>query len=105
MGGSTSLSQMAMTLSQYTGRMVFDRTGLEGNFDYDIEFGPDPSMRGRGPGGGLPGSPSDGAPRPAVSDRPSLFTAVQVQLGLRLDSQRGAVDVLVVDSADQPSEN
>jgi uncharacterized protein (TIGR03435 family) len=85
--------------------MVFDRTGLEGNFDYDIEFGPDPSMRGRGPGDGLPGSPSDDASRPAVSDRRSLFTAVQVQLGLRLDSQRGPVDVLVVDSADQPSEN
>ena len=103
--GGVTMSQIARTLSQYTGRMVVDRTALEGSFDYDLEFAPDPGLRGRGPGGGLPPGPPPEGTMPAVPEGVSIFTAVQEQLGLRLESQRGTVEVMVVESADQPSEN
>jgi uncharacterized protein (TIGR03435 family) len=76
-GGSITMPQLAQALSRYTGRMVVDRTGLAGGFDFDLEF-------------------ETGAP---------IFTALQQQLGLRLDSQRALVDVLVIDSAAQPTAN
>src|SRR5215510_12014516 len=54
-GGGVTMEQLASSLSQYTGRMVVDRTGMSGNFDYELRFAQEPSLRGRGPGGGLPG--------------------------------------------------
>ena len=96
------MSQLAQTLSRYTGRMVFDQTALTGGFDYEVEFEADPALLGRGPGGGFP----PGSPAPSVAQSGfagvSIFTAVQQQLGLRLDSRRAPVDVLVIDSAEQP---
>jgi uncharacterized protein (TIGR03435 family) len=84
--------------------MVTDETGLAGNFDFDLEFTADQTLLGRGPGGGLPpASPPLGA-RPNAAGVP-IFTAVQEQLGLRLDSRRAPVDVLVIDSAEQPAVN
>jgi bla regulator protein blaR1 len=103
--GGATMSQIARTLSQYTGRMVIDRTALDGSFNYDLEFAPDPGLRGRGPGGGLPPGPLPEGTAPARAEGASIFTAVQEQLGLRLESQHGPVQVIVVESADQPSEN
>ena len=101
-GGGITMEQLAQTLARYTGRMIIDETGLAGNFDYDLEFSADQTLRGRGPGGGLPpGPPPLGATPNAAGD--PIFTAVQEQLGLRLDAQRAPVDVLVIDSAEQPS--
>jgi uncharacterized protein (TIGR03435 family) len=100
-GGGVSMEQMAQTLAQYTGRMVVDRTGLPGHFDYDLDFEPDPALQGRGPGGGLPG-PTPEPTSPLDREGRSVFTAVQEQLGLRLESQRGAIAVVVVDAADRP---
>ena len=96
------MSQLAQTLERYTGRMVLDQTELTGGFDYDLQFESDPALLGRGPGGGLP--PGARAPGSAQSGSAgvSIFTAVQQQLGLRLDSRRAPVDVLVIDSAEQP---
>jgi bla regulator protein blaR1 len=105
-GGSVTMAQLANTLSQFSGRMVLDRTGLSGAFDFDLEFTPDPGLRGRGAGGGLPPSaPAPGSDRVADPAGISVFTAVQEQLGLKLDSQRGPVPVLVIDSVSQPTEN
>ena len=101
-GGSITMSQLAQTLSRFTGRVVLDQTALAGGFDYDVEFEADPTLLGRGPGGGFP--PGAPAPRPAQTGPAgvSIFAAVQQQLGLRLDSRTAPVDVLVVDSAGLP---
>src|SRR5262245_17757523 len=100
-GGGVTMEQLASSLSQYTGRMVLDRTGLSGNFDYELRFAHERSLRGRGPGGGLPGPEPV---RPAEPGAVSIFAAVREQLGLKLNSQLAPVDVVVIDSADQPSE-
>jgi bla regulator protein blaR1 len=100
------MAQLATTLSQFSGRTVVDRTGLTGNYDFDLEFTPDPGLRGRGPGGGLPpAAPAPGSDRVVDPAGVSIFTAIQEQLGLKLDSQRGPVPVLVIESVSQPTEN
>jgi uncharacterized protein (TIGR03435 family) len=104
-GGGVTPQQIAMTLSQLTGRTVVDRTGLTGGFDYDLEFAPNSAVRGRGPGGGLPQGPAPEASGRSDAGGVSIFTAVQEQLGLRLDAQHGPVAVVVVDAADRPRDN
>ena len=79
-----------------TGRLVIDRTGLTGRFDLDLEWTPDQ----------MPPPPPPGAPPsvlpPPPADGPSLFAAIQEQLGLKLEATRGPVEVLVIDSAERP---
>jgi uncharacterized protein (TIGR03435 family) len=79
-------------------RPVVDRTELSGRFDFTLNWTPDDSQF-RGLGGQVP-APSNDANAP-----PGLFTAIQEQLGLRLDSARAPVDVLVVDRVERPSDN
>jgi uncharacterized protein (TIGR03435 family) len=88
---------LAGTLSGQVGRIVVDRTGLTGAFDFDLEFAPEPA-----------GNPAGGAaptPSPAATDRPSLFTAVEEQLGLKLQPQRAPIEVTVIDRVEPPTEN
>lgn len=75
-------------------RPVIDQTGLAGRYDLDLEFTPDDSLFG----GMLHFEPTDEA-------KPGLLTALQEQLGLKLESTRGPVDVLVIDRASPPTEN
>jgi len=83
-----SLEILATTLANLVGRTVIDRTGLTETYDFKLSFAPDMG------------------PQDAVSsDGPSLFTALQEQLGLRLDSQKGPVEVIVIDNAQKASEN
>jgi uncharacterized protein (TIGR03435 family) len=91
---SITMNEFTKTLSQLTGRPVVDETDLSGAFDLDILFQPE----------GLRGA-LVGPPPAAVSEAPSLPTALQEELGLRLESRRGPVDVLVVDRIERPSEN
>jgi uncharacterized protein (TIGR03435 family) len=100
-GGGYPLSQLATTLSSFVQRVVVDRTGLAGNFDFDLTWSPD-QFQGGGPLGPLPGSE-----RPVGSDSsaPSIFTALEEQLGLKLASQKGPVDVLVIDRVERPTED
>lgn len=77
-------------------RPVVDQTGLAGRWDFRLEWTPDPSQFG---GRALPIGPAD-ASRP-----PALFTAIQEQLGLKLESKRASVDVLVIDRVEKPSDN
>jgi len=93
MAGGYALPDVARNLSNFTGRMVVDKTGLTGTFDLDLTWTPDQIPQGPVP----PGAPAIDA------NGPSIFTAVQEQLGLKLDSQRGPVEVLVIDRAEQPT--
>ena len=84
-------------LSRHLGRVVVDRTGLTGKFDMTVEWTPDESPA-------LPLSPNE--PRPAADPAgPSIFAALQEQLGLKLEPQKGPVEMLVIDRAEKPSEN
>jgi bla regulator protein blaR1 len=64
-----------------------------------------PQRMGPGPGAGPGGSPGADAPPPPDTSGPDIFTAVQEQLGLKLESEKGPVDVIVIDHIDKPSEN
>lgn len=77
-------------------RPVIDKTGLKGKYDFDLSWRPDVTQFG-GRGGTLPAA-SD-------NDRPDIFTALQEQLGLKLDAEKGPGQVIVVDKAEKPSEN
>ena len=99
----SGLALFAHQLSLQLGRKVIDKTGLTGRYDFSLEWAPEP-----GQGGleaiGLPPDPNF-RPPPADPNRPSLFTAIQEQLGLRLDSEKGPVDMIVIDSVSKPTEN
>jgi uncharacterized protein (TIGR03435 family) len=92
------------------GRPVMDKTDLKGLFDFKLTYSPEGlgSPFGGGPfGGALAGGPGIAAgpqATPASDPAPSLFTAIQ-ELGLRLESTKGAVDVLVIESVQKPEEN
>lgn len=75
-------------------RPVVDRTGLMGRYDFNLEWAPDESQFG----GDVGAAPSDTA-------APPFFTAIQQQLGLRLEATRGPIETIVVDHAERPSAN
>jgi uncharacterized protein (TIGR03435 family) len=98
-GQGVPLEMLTAALSRQLGRPVIDHTRLKGHYDFKLEWTPEPGQSG----GPLP--PGVEGPPPADLNGPSLFTAIQEQLGLRLESQKGPVDVLVVDRVEKPSEN
>jgi uncharacterized protein (TIGR03435 family) len=100
--GGQTMEQLATNLSRSVGKMVVDKTNLTGTFDLLVEYTPDPGMGGRGD---FPGRPPDAGPARPASDGPSIFTALQEQLGLKLESTKGPASVLVIDRAEQPTEN
>jgi uncharacterized protein (TIGR03435 family) len=71
------MSQIATGLSLYVDRVVLDRTGLTGRFDVSLDWPPETTV--------------------------GIFTALQEQLGLKLEATRGPVDVVVIDSVSQPT--
>jgi uncharacterized protein (TIGR03435 family) len=79
-------------------RIVVNDTHLEGQYDFDFKWTNEFGARGGPPQAGPP-------PTPAPGDEPTLVTALQEQLGLKLDARRATVDVLVIDSAEKPAEN
>jgi uncharacterized protein (TIGR03435 family) len=102
-GGGMPIANLASALSRLpaVNRMVQDRTGLTGAFNFDLKWTPD-QMPQLPPGGLPPGAP----PLPPIDpDGPSLFAALQEQLGLKLESTRGIVEIVVVDRAEQPMED
>lgn len=95
MGSAVSMEQFVTYLDRLMDRPVIDQTGVAGRFDFKLQFAPESAPRT------LSASPPDGQP----SEAPSLFTAIQEQLGLKLEAAREAVEIFVIDSARQPSEN
>jgi uncharacterized protein (TIGR03435 family) len=103
--GGTIITAGAITMARLTGMMngfvtrpVADATGLAGEFDLTLRFLPEPGARA------VPAGPSANQTTTAP-DVPSIFTAVQEQLGLRLEATRGPVEVLVIDHIEPPTEN
>jgi uncharacterized protein (TIGR03435 family) len=116
LNAKTSMSQFAEMLSRQLRRPVIDNTGLAGNYNIELEYKPEPGMGafmggekaaamahadvagGRGPGG-EPEMASDG-------EAGSIYTAIQEQLGLKLDTKKGPVEIVVVDRCEKaPTEN
>jgi len=85
-GQAVALEMLALNLSNELGRRVIDKTGLAGKYDFELKW--------------TSGQDSLGDP-----DAPSIFTALQEQLGLRLEPGKGPVEVLVIDRAVRPSKN
>jgi len=99
--GSATMATLITLLTPMLDRPVVDKTGLTGEFDFDLRFDRAGTgfARGRGASAVAPTAPSE----PGAG--PSIFTALQEQLGLRLDAQRGPVEVLAVQSAELPTGN
>lgn len=97
-----SISAFASTIAVQLGRPVLDETGLTGGYDFTLTFMPDSGGRGI-----PPGLPPPGAPElpPIDPNAPALPTALQEQLGLKLESAKGPVEMIVIDSIDQPTED
>jgi len=94
---ATAFSRLTNTGSSLN-RLVVDRSDLEGRYDVDLRFTPDH----------MPNLPPEALPAwlpPLDPNGPSIFTAVQEQLGLKLDAQRAPVDVLVIDRVHRPTED
>jgi uncharacterized protein (TIGR03435 family) len=90
--GGMPIDSLVTMLSNQAGAPVVNQTGLSGNFDVKLRFSV-----------GSPGPRSPNAPPPsAVDDAPSLFTAVQEQLGLKLTPARAPLDRLVIDHIERP---
>jgi len=95
--GASQLTQLAQFLSQNMGRIVLDKTGLIGNYDFEITYTPDQMPNFNGQPGTPPGLPA------IDPNGPPLATAIQEQLGLKLDSQRGPVTMFIIDKVSQPT--
>jgi uncharacterized protein (TIGR03435 family) len=93
--GGMAMSNLAQSLSPLVGRVVLDKTELTGSYDFELAYSPE----------GLAGLPPllNGGPPPVDPNAPTIFTALQEQLGLKLDSQRGPVEVVVIDHVEQPA--
>ena len=97
--GGQPLSAFANVLGNQLGRPVLDETGLTGVYDLTLSYMPDSGGRGGLPPPGAPDLP------PIDPNAPALPTALQEQLGLRLESAKGPVEMIVIDSIDQPTED
>jgi bla regulator protein blaR1 len=92
--GGFLVSEFARSLQGLAGRLVLDRTGLKGPYDLELTFAQDRPIGPLPPGVDVP---------PADPNAPNVFTALQEQLGLKLESTKAPIEVMVIDSVEQPS--
>ena len=90
-----TIQDFVRVLTDITARPVRDQTGLKGSYNFTLSWTPDQATPGAG-------GDAHAQPDPTGS---SIFTALQEQLGLKLQSEKGPVDVIVIDHAEKPSEN
>jgi uncharacterized protein (TIGR03435 family) len=98
-----TVATFASQLGYALGRPVINKTGLTGEFSFALEWTPVPGEDGGPTTSGLP--PETPEQPPPTTDGPSIFTALAQQLGLRLKSGRGPIEVLVIDHAEKPDAN
>ena len=91
---NTTMDLLASSISGQAGRIVVDRTGLIGKFDFVIEYARE-----------LTGPPPPDKEVRTESEAPTFLEALREQLGLKLESTKGPLQVLVIDSVERPSEN
>ena len=102
-GTGTEMPGLLMFLANLTGREVIDQTGLAGRFDFHLEWTPDEATVAPSD----PGRPDDSA-KPGLSVNPggpSIFSALQEQLGLKLEATKDPVEVVVIDHVERPAGN
>ncbi len=92
--GGVPVSSLVFSLTGAVGRTVIDKTGLTGNYDFELKWTPEHSDQ-----------PSADSGQVDAQSGPSIFTALEEQLGLKLHSAKGPVSTLVVDHVEMPSEN
>ena len=94
-GRGVRMSVLVAALAPHVGRVVTDQTGLQGAYDFELKWTPEPANSA------VPGG-QDQRGTPIATDAPSLFSALQEQLGLRLTPARGPVEVLVIARVEMP---
>jgi uncharacterized protein (TIGR03435 family) len=94
-GLGITINWLARALGTTLNRQITDETGIGGTFDFTIEYAPDDNL--------LPGAMPDS--QSSNTTGPSLFTALQEQLGLKLESRKGPVEVFAIDHVEKPSDN
>jgi uncharacterized protein (TIGR03435 family) len=113
--GGLTLNMINATIPDFTGflqllvldRPVVDQTGIQGRYDFQCTFSPDDSQFGGHPPQmpAPPGGNSTNATEAAATAAPSLYDALQQQLGLKLTAEKTAVDVIAIDHVEKPSAN
>jgi uncharacterized protein (TIGR03435 family) len=105
-GTHVDMRFLCVHLSRQVDRTVIDETGLNGSYDFELTWTPD-SRPAR-----LPSAPEaqtpplrDGESAPSPADGPSIFTAIQEQLGLKLEAKKGLVVFYAIEQAEKPSDN
>jgi uncharacterized protein (TIGR03435 family) len=93
--GAMPLSSLVSNLTNAVGRTVVDKTGLTGKYNFELKWNPEQGVQAN----------ADNGQADPENSAPSLFTALQEQLGLKLQSSKGPVETLVVDHIEMPSEN
>ena len=91
----SSIESLTSSLAQFAGRAITNGTGLKGLYDFELNWTPEQ----------MPRLPPDAPPLDIDPNGPSLFTALQEQLGLKLESARDPVDVVVIDRVEHPTED
>jgi bla regulator protein BlaR1 len=99
-GQGMTMEMLATQLANQLGRTVIDKTGLKGGYEVKLEWTPE---QGEGPAIQREGGAD--APATTADSGPTIFTALQEQLGLRLESTKGPVTIIVIDSVEKATEN
>jgi uncharacterized protein (TIGR03435 family) len=99
LAGGVRLAQFANALAPFVGRLVQDRTGLSGDFEFALCWTPDQIPQGFDRKAGAMGL------APIDPDGPSLMTALREQLGLQLTAQKAPIEILIIDRAERPTEH
>jgi bla regulator protein BlaR1 len=105
-GSSVDIFDLTLMLRVYAERPVLDRTGLQGVFDLKLQW--NPFVLGAPPAESsqrAPGAEAREGPVPDRDSLPSLFTALEQQLGLKLEARKGTVEIYVIERVERPSEN
>jgi uncharacterized protein (TIGR03435 family) len=98
-GRGTAMTGLAGYLQTLLGDVVLDKTGLTASYDFKLTWVPDEAQAGK------PGAQGPPATNGADESGPSIFTALQEQLGLKLEASKGPVETLVIERIEKPSEN